>query len=343
MNRFFGHRLVFRADGNATIGMGHLVRLLALADILRGLAPGIFLVREPTDAVAQMLTLTEWHLLSLPANQSLEEEADWLISKFLRPADVLIVDGYAFTPTYQQRLRHHIAGLVTIDDLQIQPVVADILINHSPGIRPIDYQAPATTQLLLGPTFSLLRRPFLEAAASPNYPRLFTSVLVCFGGADPLRLTIRTLEALVTIPQLKQISIILGNAFGDASLLQSLVDQHPAYEIRLHHNISAARFVTLIQSHTLAVVPASTVLIEALVVGCAAITGYYANNQYALANYVATHQQAFSVGNFTTLTTSDLITALRQGLLFYETQLRQPYATELRPDLLRSAIQRLLS
>jgi hypothetical protein len=56
-------RLVFRADGNATIGLGHLVRLLALADMLRGLAPGVFVVRDPTPAVGQLITEAGWALL----------------------------------------------------------------------------------------------------------------------------------------------------------------------------------------------------------------------------------------------------------------------------------------
>ncbi len=61
-------RLLFRADGNAQIGLGHLVRLLALANQLRGLAPGTFLVREPTAAVQQLLAADDWNVQPLPAH-----------------------------------------------------------------------------------------------------------------------------------------------------------------------------------------------------------------------------------------------------------------------------------
>jgi spore coat polysaccharide biosynthesis predicted glycosyltransferase SpsG len=43
-------RLVLRADGNSRIGLGHVMRLLALADILREQFGCVFVIQEP-DAV----------------------------------------------------------------------------------------------------------------------------------------------------------------------------------------------------------------------------------------------------------------------------------------------------
>lgn len=336
-------RLIFRADGDATIGLGHLTRLLALADELRGLAPGIFVVREPTAAVAQLLAGEGWPVYLLPSDHSLAAEAEWLATEWVLPNDVLLLDGYGFTTTYQQCLRQSGCGLVFIDDLRAGPVVADVLINHSPGITPADYDAPPAAQLLLGPAFSLLRRPFLEAISPPQAAADISSALICFGGADPLRLTARMLEALLTFPQLRQLSMVVGGAFGDIDALQKLAAQHPDRHISLHQNVAAPVLVTLLRAHAVAVLPASTMLIEALVLGRPAITGYYAKNQQALANYVHTHQQAFSVGNFADLTGTELLVSLRWGLDFLATQPRQPYVDQLRPDLLQAAVQRLLS
>lgn len=333
-------RLVFRADGNATIGLGHLVRLLALADMLRGLAPGIFVVREPTVAVAQLVAQAGWSIHALPA-QPLSAEADELATSFLEASDVLVLDGYEFGLAYQQRVRRSGCGLVYIDDLRAWPVVADVLINHSPGVTPADYLAPATTRLLLGPAFSLLRRPFIEQASPPQACHNPTSALVCFGGADPLGLTARTLAALLTLPQVQRIGLLVGAAFAGTEALQATLHNDPTRTIILHRNLGATELVTLLQDHAVAVVPASTVLIEALVLGRPAITGYYADNQRTLADYVDGQQQAFSLGNFADLAPTQLAGALRQGLAWLATQPRQPYAAQLRPDLLRATIQHL--
>ena len=343
MFSFLTKRLVFRADGNATIGLGHLVRLLALADMLRGLAPGVFVVRDPTPAVAQLITEAGWALHPLPPGLPLPAEAAWLAGHFLQPTDVLLLDGYEFDPAYQQRLRQRSGGLVYIDDLRAWPVVADVLINHSPGVAPADYQAPPATQLLLGPAFSLLRAPFLAAAARPRAAGPVSSALVCFGGADPLGLTARTLAALLALPAVRRIGLLVGAAFGADEALRAAADAHPEREIRVHRNLGAAELVALLQAYDVAVVPASTVLIEALVLGRPAITGYYADNQRALANYVHAHQQAFSVGNFADLAPAALAEALRWGFNLLASQPRQPYAAQLRPDLLRAAVHRLLT
>lgn len=334
-------RLVFRADGNATIGLGHLMRLLALADLLRGLAVGIFLVREPTAAVAQLLATEGWELRSLPNNQCLAAEAAWLAGSFLQPTDVVVVDGYEFTDAYQRTLRTSGCHLVAVDDLRSWPAVADIVINHSPGVHAADYQAAGATQFFLGPSYSLLRRPFLEATALPQLPSRPDSALVCFGGADPLRLTGRTLRALLAISQ-RRVGVVVGSAFGDASELQQLAAQRPAQETVIYRDVAAAPLAGLLRGYGVIIVPASTVLIEALVLGRPVITGYYADNQRNLANYVHAHQQAFSVGNFADLTADELVAKLRQGLRFHETTLPQPYTDRLRLGALRTAVQRLL-
>lgn len=343
MSLFATPRLLFRADGNATIGLGHLVRLLALADQLRGLATGIFLVRSPTEAVAQLLVAEGWAVQSLPADQPWLAEADWLAQHFLTPTDVLLLDGYHFEADYQRRLRASGCGLVYIDDLRAWPVVADVLINHSPGVMATDYQMAATPTLMLGPAFSLLRRPFLENAALSQAPAPANSALVCFGGADPLRLTIRTLRVLLALPHLRRLGVLLGSAFGDTAALEQLPLPAQSPLITIYRNVDANRLVELLQDYDLAIVPASTVLIEALVLGRPALTGYYADNQRALATYVHAHQQAFSVGNFADLSDADLLLALRQGMQWVATNTRRPYTEQLQPARLRAEIQRLLS
>ncbi|TFZ65129.1 UDP-2,4-diacetamido-2,4,6-trideoxy-beta-L-altropyranose hydrolase [Hymenobacter sp. UV11] len=336
-------RLVFRVDGDAIIGLGHVVRLLALADILRGLAPSVFLIRAPSEGVRQLLNDAGWPVYALPVEPSLMAEAEWLTSAFLLSTDVLLLDGYSFDFAYQSSLRRSGCGLVFIDDLRAWPVVADVLINHSPGVAAADYEAPNATSLLLGPAFSLLRQPFLAAATLPQSYSSSDSVLICFGGADPLGLTVRTLIALSTLPQLHRVSIVVGGAFSSTNALQQAIKQSPMPVIELHRGISAAALVELLQTHAVIIVPASTVLIEALVLGRPAITGYYADNQRYLADYVQQHAQAFSIGSFAESSPIQLATLLNQGLNFFASHSPLPYVDALRPDLLRTAIQDLLN
>ena len=334
-------RLVLRADGNPAIGLGHVMRLLALAEVLHGAFADCLLVSRDAAALAPLLAtagLPALTTLPLPALPP-EAEATWLKANALRPTDVLVLDGYDFGLAYQQALRPAVGRLVYVDDLRAWPVVADVLINHSPGIEPADYELlnPAAT-LLLGPAFSLVRPPFRAAAAPPRPPRPIRRVLLCFGGADPLRLTARCLGLLRELAELREIGVLAGAANPDGPALRQQLAAHPDGRCVFHAPTDAAGLVQLLARYDAVLCPASTILIEALLLGLPALTGHYAANQQPLADFVAAHGQAYSVGNFAALGDTGLQAELSAGLAHLGHAARQPYAPPLRPDALRASI-----
>jgi spore coat polysaccharide biosynthesis predicted glycosyltransferase SpsG len=48
-------RVVFRADGNMTVGLGHVVRCQALAQALQPRFAATFVLRNPVPALSQQL------------------------------------------------------------------------------------------------------------------------------------------------------------------------------------------------------------------------------------------------------------------------------------------------
>ena len=73
---------------------------------------------------------------------------------------MVVIDGYQFDTEYQQKVKKSGASLVCLDDLHNQHFVADIIINHAPGVDPGKYSAEPYTQYLLGPSYALLRPAF---------------------------------------------------------------------------------------------------------------------------------------------------------------------------------------
>jgi UDP-2,4-diacetamido-2,4,6-trideoxy-beta-L-altropyranose hydrolase len=329
-------RLVLRADGNAQIGLGHVMRLLALAEMVReAFVKVVFATRDAS--LSPLLAGASVEPLLIPELPP-QSEASWLRTRQLQATDVVIADGYTFDADYQQELWEGAGRLVYVDDLRAWPVVADMLINHSPGIIPGMYElARPTAQLLLGPAYSLLRPAFRAAATLPHPPYPIRKLLLCFGGADPLHLTARCLRLLVNEPGLVEIGLLAGPANPDGAALQQLVAQAGGRAV-LHPPAGAEGLVALLQAYDAVVCPSSTILIEALVLGMAALTGYYVENQYHLADFVHAHQQAYSVGHFATLTNAELLARLRAGLDFLARTPRQPYAPTLRTAELRAAI-----
>ncbi|TPG63726.1 UDP-2,4-diacetamido-2,4,6-trideoxy-beta-L-altropyranose hydrolase [Hymenobacter nivis] len=335
-------RLVVRADASPQIGLGHVVRSLALAELVGPLfAEAVLLTQAPSAAVHQLAAAAGLGVVELPAQGPQAEAAQ--LPAHLRPADVVVLDGYGFDEAYQVAVRATGARLVLVDDLADSPTVADLVINHGPAVRVADYRALPTTRFCLGPAFSLLRAPFRAQQRLPEaVPAIVSSVLVCFGGADPLGLTHRALGALLALPQVARVGVVIGSAFTAGTELRALAAGFAGKDVAFYHDVPAAELAALLLGYAAAVVPASTVLLETLLLGGAAITGYYADNQRPLAAYVHAHQQAFSMGNLGTLDGDALRDALLAGLQFHQTTRRQPYVERLRPEQLVDEFQRLI-
>lgn len=329
-------RLVVRADGNARIGLGHVVRSMAVADVVRAeFAEVLVAVAEPLPALAALAAANGFSLCSLP-NASAEA-----LLPLLRPSDVVMLDGLAFDTVYQRAVRAQGCRVVLIDDLHAYPMVADLIINHGPQATPDLYTALPHTRYCLGPGFTMVRREFRERARLPWPVPQADSVLVCFGGADPQQFTSATLQALLRLDSVRAVGVVTGAAYQHGPALHALAAAHPDKRVQFYQQVPAADMARLLTSYAVVVCPASTVLLETLVLGQAAITGYYVADQQVLASFVHQHQQAFSVGDFTRLAPADFGPLLRQGLRFHETTLRQPYVPKLTPKILQAEFRRL--
>ncbi|MCC3159403.1 UDP-2,4-diacetamido-2,4,6-trideoxy-beta-L-altropyranose hydrolase [Hymenobacter sp. 15J16-1T3B] len=329
-------RLVVRADGNARIGLGHVVRSMAVADIVRDeFAEVLVAVAEPLPALGALVTAAGFTLCPLPT-----ASAAALLAQ-LRPTDVVMLDGLAFDTDYQRAVRAVGCRVVVVDDLHAYRMEADLIINHGPEATPALYKARPGTRYCLGPGFTMVRREFREAAQRPWPVPQANSVLVCFGGADPQQFTHATLQALLRIDSVRAVGVVTGAAYQHGPALHALAAAQPDKQVQFYQQLSAADMVRLLTDYAVVVCPASTVLLETLVLGQAAITGYYVPDQQVLAGFVHRHQQAFSVGDFRQLRQTDFEPLLRQGLRFHETTLRQPYVPQLTPEVLQAEFRRL--
>ncbi|MBK6445840.1 MAG: hypothetical protein IPF81_11245 [Bacteroidetes bacterium] len=59
-------RIILRADGGAVQGMGHVVRCLALAEILRGTYAVSFAIQEPEESTLLEIRMVVKEILILP-------------------------------------------------------------------------------------------------------------------------------------------------------------------------------------------------------------------------------------------------------------------------------------
>ena len=220
--------VLIRCDGSYEIGLGHVVRCLALGRELRDRHErdvvfamradplGIGIVREAGFAV-----------MEAPGNASFDYGA-WLASAIESAAAGLLVldvrDELTLENlrTIRERTRVHVAA---IDDISDRRLAADhVFYPPVPQVRTLewpDFEGSVHT----GWEWVLLRPEFAaEPRRSPHEPPV---VLVTMGGSDPGGLTPRALRALALVPEPIECVVLLGPGFGHDAELAPLLETCP--------------------------------------------------------------------------------------------------------------------
>lgn len=232
-------RIVFRADASLTIGSGHVLRCLTLADLLRqGGAEVLFLCREHPGHLIGLIEGKGYPVLRLPrvpapcpAQPGDPVHAPWLGASWQQDAaasaallagsggDWLVLDHYALELRWEQALRPRFRRIMVIDDLADRGHDCELLLDQNLGRAAADYRplVPERCTVLAGPGHSLLRPEF---AALRDYslkrremPRL-GQLLVTMGGVDKDNASGAVLAALkgCPLPDDCRITVVLGGA-----------------------------------------------------------------------------------------------------------------------------------
>ena len=247
-------QLLLRADAGPQIGLGHVMRCLALAEPwLQAGSAVTLLTAAPSPAVrarAESLGIALRELSATPGSPADAAETIAL-AQSLRAA-WLVLDGYHFNADFQRAVKTAGLRLLVFDDTaHAAHYSADFILNQNLGATAALYpRRDPTTRLLLGPRFVQLRREFTCTDARTSTARLSSlaptggegrgegashtpRLLVTLGGSDPDNVTAQVLAILQTIPHLTA-DIILGPANPHAAALQSLLNPHSS-PLTLHH------------------------------------------------------------------------------------------------------------
>jgi len=172
-------KIVIRAEGGPGIGMGHVMRMLVLADKLKAFAEVVFACRdnkefEPGVRQIEACGYSVWRF-------SGETVIDRLAAI---GGDCLITDSYDIDEGYFDRTKDIFGITGYMDDINKVRIYADFIINQNIYAEDMEYKAGIGTKLFLGTRYLLLRDEFR------NLPKRKTrmhieDVLITLGGADP--------------------------------------------------------------------------------------------------------------------------------------------------------------
>lgn len=257
-------KILFRADASAEIGYGHFIRTLALADMLKDDFECVFYTQSPS-VYQRKECENVCKLVDLPADDSRFQ----LFLDQLKGDEIVVLDNYYYTTDYQKAIKEKGCKLVCVDDMHDKHYVADAVVNHG-FAKEIDFSKEDYTQIYTGPSYAMLRSPFLmqDNAVIRHHNRW----IVCFGGSDQNNYTGEAVQYLRKRDDKPEIVAVVGDGY---QYTQQLIDAG----VEIRQRLKAEEIADLFRSAGNVVCSASSVCYESLACGCKVYAGYYVNNQ----------------------------------------------------------------
>lgn len=273
-------QILFRADGNAEIGSGHLRRCLALADCLRDWGyECLFACRASTQSFNGLIRDAGFDLIELTGAFDPATDVEELIAAVegLSPFAALVVDHYQLEARWEKRARTIAPHVVVIDDLANREHDCDLLLDVAPGdVTRYDRFVPPSCRKMLGPDYAILRPEFaIRRQDACQRSGGIARILVSFGGVDAEDLTGRAIAAIrATLPD-AEIDAVLTNLSPHRERLKN----YASADAKLSIHIDANKMAELMASADLAIGAGGSTSWERACLGLPSIVAVIADNQ----------------------------------------------------------------
>jgi UDP-2,4-diacetamido-2,4,6-trideoxy-beta-L-altropyranose hydrolase len=208
--------LVIRADASADIGIGHIMRSLALAQTWVSHGYQAYLLTG-YDISSLKHYFDDAHIpieYIKTEIASMDDACETINFCKKKGASWLLLDGYHFNEEYQSLITEQNIKLIIIDDYEhLDQYKADIIVNFSVENNDTKYlTAQPKTKLMMGPEYFVIRKSFnkwkcWEREINP----IASKILLTMGGSDPLNITEKIIRKLLTLDISIDLKVVLGS------------------------------------------------------------------------------------------------------------------------------------
>lgn len=303
--------IFIRTDASESIGSGHVMRCLTLADAFKNNGANVFFIcRKFSGNMISFIENRDFYVYSLTSNsydtthgyQHTLKHIDWLGVSFEEDAhetliilreptiecDLLIVDHYSLDYRWETLVRPFVKKIMVIDDLADRCHDCDFLLDqnyyHNMNNR-YESLVPEYCQLLLGPKYAILRPEFIDIRKNQrkrdgNIHR----VLVFFGGSDLFNETAKALRGLQLIDN---DNIFIDVVVGEMNPHRNDI-KHICSEIsNCTFNCQISNMAELMNSADLMIGAGGSTIWERCCMGLPGIVAGIADNQFEMADNLA--------------------------------------------------------
>ena len=210
--------ILFRTDSSSTIGTGHIMRDLVLAEQYSG-SNIIFMAQELNGNINHKIKEAGYKIELLHTNDV--QEFITVVEKY--EADLVVIDNYQIDCKYEQKLKEKTDVKILAFDDTYEKHYCDILLNHNLSADESRYNGlvPDNCELRCGTQYTLLRSEFHQKFPKKIKTK-YRNILVAMGGVDSRELNIKIVEILCSFENVK-IDVITTTANKNLNKLKEYV------------------------------------------------------------------------------------------------------------------------
>ncbi len=313
--------LCIRADANSRIGIGHVMRCLALAQAWQDRGGGVcFISAMQTPSLIERLRQENMVLTNTNAAPGSDEDLQQTVAAArAQDAAWLVLDGYHFTREFMLGAQQAGLHLLLLDDVADRDLsgVEAVLNQNAYAIEALYQHCVPCPRLLLGASHTLIRREFLRNSSPKQIHAEAYRVLITLGGADVPNATLTVMRALrhITFRRL-EVRLVIGAANRHIDTLQTelaaLQEQHEAAFL-----INPPNLPELMSWSDVTITAAGSSCWELCCLGVPQLILVTADNQRMMPAYFIEHDIAEVFGELDDTRTEELaqrLTALLQDM-----------------------------
>ncbi len=291
-------RIIIRADGNARIGAGHLMRCLTVAEKIEKKKNVLFVCADEASAELAMEHGYSAFVLQTDYKDMIAELPLWERMAAqgiggLGTGNVsILVDSYYVNNEYLQKLRNF--GMVfLLDDMAEDVKAADVIINYNAFASEESYflfEKEEYTKVYAGSKYIPVRADFVKCSYETKDKAV--TALITTGGGDRDNIAGRILDAVYE--QGMHYKVVTGRFNPHYEALCEYAQSHSGVEI-LH---DVKDMAGLMRECDMAITAGGTTVYELCSMGVPFICFSYAENQEKLVSYIGEEEIALSAGKY---------------------------------------------
>ena len=285
---------IFRADGNAGIGVGHLMRCLTIADAMLSdidVEDICFVCADEQSADIVKERGYKAYVLHTDYVDMDKELCEWQELKV--SGAVILVDSYFVTDSYLEGLKAF-GKVIYMDDMQKKAYPVDGVINYNVFAEPEKYSLlyGNNVSCFAGGTYIPVREQFL--AKKGVLRDSVSNVLITTGGGDMENIAGQIFEKLAADNHTIHFHVVSGVYNPNYEVLKRLETK----QSNLHIYYNVKNMAELMMKCDVAITAGGSTIYELAALGIPFICFSYAENQEQLVQFIGERDIAGYAGSY---------------------------------------------